>query len=192
MDYKTLQKDINTILYDQNRFHPLNHIEYTVVYPGKSDPVSKSDYEPTPAQFESVTGNHTNVDLLIRLYGNLSEDTWKRFFLDILKERILEGEYKNLKYFLLEFLIKIHKIGEVFAYWVDFSEVQSFRKLGSLIYFEPECFSLEDLEGIKEKSEKDLSKGYEDPRILEEKKIVDLVMNKRYKSLSEKLIEKVS
>jgi hypothetical protein len=139
-----------------------------------------------PPQFESVVPHHENMDFLLRLYISMPDEWWKNQFIEILRFFILENEFRSLKYFYLEFLVKTHNTEKNFFNWSDFHEDYSLKKLGSLIYFEPSYFSREDFIEMQHKIEQD---PFHDMNS-EEKRILDLIMSLRYEALRNAILDK--
>lgn len=192
MEYNTLREDIRTILYEQRKIHPVNQIEYIVCSAiNKTTYHANNVYLYIPGGYESVEVYHMNVDLLVSLYYTMLDDTWKHFFMKIIVFEIFNGDFKKIKYFFLEFLVKTYQVDLIFVHWSHFNESESLKKLGSLICFEPQYFLPENLNRIQEIIEKDPEAkiGISD-RAKEKKKILDLLMSMKYESLFQKLTER--
>ena len=189
MDYQT-ERNISILLKNQRESHPKNHIRYLAPSPDDHVWRRRDSYDSHPPKFESVKVEHENIDLLIKLYLTIPDETHKQEFIRTLEHQIFEGEFGNLKYFLLEFLVKIERIDLVFEYWKDFNEVESLKKLGSLIYFELQYFTFKNIDEIEEKIERDLETAFYNPRREELKKILDLTRAINIEFLSRELTER--
>ena len=189
MDYHT-ERSIRILLKDQRESHPKNHIEYFVHSPNDPIPRLRDSYDSHPPEFESVKEVHKNIDLLIKLYLTMPDKTHKQEFIETLAHQIFRGEFHNLKYFLLEFMVKIGRTDLVFKHWEDFNEVESLKKLGSLIFFELEYFTSKNIDEIEEKIERYLKMGFYESTKKELKKILDLIRAINIEFLSRELTER--
>ena len=182
--------EIDTLLYDQKRKYPKNQIEYffyeeNKAYPFKYEMVS----EPFPTNHLRV--HHENISAMKKLYQKMPDEPQKAGFIGYLRSKILDGEFGGLEYYLLEFLIKIHRLDQVFTYWEIFNNEESLRKLHSLIWLEPMYFSPKDLDDIRKKIKRELDSSNNLTVINASKKLIyDLIMAKKRDSLYQQLAEK--
>lgn len=208
MEYNDLLDDIHVILYKQRETYPKNQIEYGVRLAGnETEFLISNRYSYSSDGFESAKAVHKNIDLLIRMYCTMPDARWENLFVNILIQEVFQGDYKQLKYFFLEFLVKTLQTSLLFSCWSDFNETESLKKLGSLICYEPQYFSPEELSEIQKRIEKHLEVPLigtpkadekwkildmfnEIPKVSEKRRILDMLMGMKYDSLSQRLIEK--
>ncbi|MCK4429013.1 MAG: hypothetical protein KAU95_01455, partial [Candidatus Aenigmarchaeota archaeon] len=176
MEIEKLNDNIETILFNQNSRHPINEIEYSWTAKGDTGGVLESTYSlenyrntHSPSYAIKSKPNHPNMEGLLKLYSSVvNNDFLKKQLITELKNKIIFERssgyvYSNLRYFLLEFLIKINKIDFIFIYWDKFfkNRLNVYEKLGSLICYEVQLFKPEELNKILKKLNEDHDKPYD-------------------------------
>jgi len=134
---------------------------------------------------------HKNTYLMIKLYQRINDEPSKEGFLAYLRSKISDGEFEGLEYFLLEFLIKVHRIDQILTHWTEFDDNVALSKLAFLVRSELDYFSLQDLDKIRDRIRNDLDRVDSSSSTTNTKKsIYDLIMAIKHDSLCQQLIER--